>query len=129
MAYDKCFNLSGEPVCGPNVTNLYATYRSCYNLTGNMYILSDNVQNAALCFDDTGYIANNCNETDGGCNCYPLNIYVNKNTTSLESFIQDGAFSICGSSMEWSKPNDDVWYSSRYLITICAVDNVRDYMK
>ena len=36
MAYTylNCRNLTGSPVCGPNVTNMFRTYSNCYNLTG-----------------------------------------------------------------------------------------------
>ena len=33
--YQNCYNLTGFPVCGDNVTGMAYTYRNCYNLTGS----------------------------------------------------------------------------------------------
>ena len=33
--YNRCFNLTGTPVCGPNVTNMSGAYTSCRNITGS----------------------------------------------------------------------------------------------
>ena len=35
LAYAECINLTGNFVCGPNVTNMRFTYRNCHSLTGN----------------------------------------------------------------------------------------------
>ena len=43
-AYYNCYNLTGSPVCGNNVTNMYMTYSGCYNLTGSP-VCGDNVTN------------------------------------------------------------------------------------
>jgi hypothetical protein len=34
-AYHNCYNLTGSPVCGENVTNMDAAYYLCSNLTGS----------------------------------------------------------------------------------------------
>jgi hypothetical protein len=34
-AYCNCYNLTGSPVCGNNVISMYQTYCNCYNLTGS----------------------------------------------------------------------------------------------
>ena len=33
--YQNCRNLTGSPVCGPNVTQMLGTYRNCSRLTGS----------------------------------------------------------------------------------------------
>ena len=33
-AYYNCKNITGSPVCGPNVTNMDYAYSSCYNMNG-----------------------------------------------------------------------------------------------
>ncbi len=33
-SFANCYNLTGTPICGPNVTNMNSTYYQCYNLTG-----------------------------------------------------------------------------------------------
>jgi hypothetical protein len=33
--YSHCYNLTGSPVCGENVTNMLSTYEECTNLTGS----------------------------------------------------------------------------------------------
>ena len=35
MAFDNCYNMTSEPVCGTNVVNMQSAYYCCYNLTGN----------------------------------------------------------------------------------------------
>ena len=56
-AYQSCSNLTGSPVCGPNVTNMASTYDSCYNLTGSP-VCGPNVTNMArtylTCYNLTG---------------------------------------------------------------------------
>jgi hypothetical protein len=38
IAYWRCYNLTGSPVCGNNVIRMDYTYRNCYNLTGSIVI-------------------------------------------------------------------------------------------
>jgi len=42
--YYNCFNLTGSPVCGDNVTNMSCAYHNCRNLTGAP-VCGDNVTN------------------------------------------------------------------------------------
>ena len=49
-AYYRCGNLTGQPVCGPNVENMHNAYYKCPNLYGDFYVYSDNVSNATGCF-------------------------------------------------------------------------------
>jgi hypothetical protein len=42
--YKGCYNLTGSPVCGNNVTNMFEAYAGCYNLTGTA-IIGPNVVN------------------------------------------------------------------------------------
>lgn len=50
-AYYGCSNLTGSPVCGPNVTNMESTYRGCVNLTGSP-ICGNNVTNMSCTYYD-----------------------------------------------------------------------------
>lgn len=116
QAYSHCYNLTGEPVCGPNVTDMYSSYSHCYNMTGNCYILSDNITNAGLCFEER----NNTTE---------LHLYVNKNTLSYDAFMRNDYMSITGTTMNWTKFDDSTQFSLFYNIYLHAVDNVREYYK
>lgn len=115
-AYVGCSLLAGQPVCGPNVTDMYSSYSHCYNMTGNCYILSDNITNAGLCFEER----NNTTE---------LHLYVNKNTLSYDAFMRNDYMSITGTTMNWTKFDDSTQFSLFYNIYLHAVDNVREYYK
>ena len=56
-AYYCCNKLNGEPVCGPNVTDMSYTYQQCWNITGNP-VCGDNVTNMycaySYCYNITG---------------------------------------------------------------------------
>ena len=43
-ACHNCYNLTGSPACGNNVTTMYYAYANCYNLTGSP-VCGDNVTN------------------------------------------------------------------------------------
>lgn len=49
-AFRNCTNLTGSPICGPNVINMYQTYANCYNIQGCGYFYSNKVNNAYDCF-------------------------------------------------------------------------------
>ena len=49
--YKKCANLTGIPVCGPNVVNMSWTYQGCTNLTGNP-VCGDNVTNMICTYQE-----------------------------------------------------------------------------
>ena len=55
--YFQCKNLTGSPVCGNNVTNMYGTYSGCRNLTGSP-VCGDNVTDMGhtyfYCYNLTG---------------------------------------------------------------------------
>jgi hypothetical protein len=57
LAYADCINLTGNPVCGNNVTGMSLAYDNCYNLTGNP-VCGNNVTNMyrtyANCYNLTG---------------------------------------------------------------------------
>jgi hypothetical protein len=58
MAYDSCYNITGSPVCGKNVTgSMHGAYYNCQNLTGAP-VCGNNVTNFsftyAYCYNITG---------------------------------------------------------------------------
>jgi hypothetical protein len=85
-AYEDCHNLTGSPVCGPNVTNMSSTYAHCYNLTGKP-VCGPNVTNIGWayqnCYNLTGspvcgdkvtdmeYAYYNCQNLTGSPVCGP----------------------------------------------------------
>lgn len=77
-SFAGCSNLTGEPVCGPNVTDMYWTYIDCYNLTGSPKC-GDKVTNMSYtycnCYNLTGEPVCGPNVTNMYCtywNCYGL---------------------------------------------------------
>jgi hypothetical protein len=71
--YYNCYKLTGSPVCGPKVTAMDGTYQNCYNLYGDMFVYSDNVSSANYCFS-------------GRNTSKQLNIFVNFGTDSYNTF-------------------------------------------
>ena len=80
----NCKNLTGSPVCGPNVTNMYWTYYYCYNLTGNpvcgdnvtdmtcTYFYCNNITGSPLCgpnVTDMTWTYQNCQKLIGSPVC------------------------------------------------------------
>ena len=51
--YDGCWNLTGSPVCGPNVIDMSGTYNCCSNITGSP-VCGNNVTNMANAYYDCG---------------------------------------------------------------------------
>ena len=52
--FSNCYNLTGSPICGNNVTDMYSTYSNCPNLTGSP-VCGPNVVNMAYTY---GYCPN-----------------------------------------------------------------------
>jgi hypothetical protein len=48
-AYHSCKNLTGSPVCGSNVTNMHNAYYECQNLTGTP-VCGDNVTDMSYAY-------------------------------------------------------------------------------
>ena len=59
--YGSCYNLTGSPMCGDNVTNMRGTYHMCYNLTGSP-VCGENVI-------DMSYAYHNCYNLTGSPVC------------------------------------------------------------
>lgn len=109
-AYRNCYNLIGSPVCGPNVTEMYFTYANCTNLHGNMFVLSDYVSNVNNCFT-------------GRNNALRLNIYVNINSKSYNTFKTNYSY-ITGGSTSYLNTGSYL-YNTRDNIYIYPVNNVQ----
>ena len=88
-AYQSCSNLTGSPVCGPNVTNMARTYLTCYNLTGSpvcgpnvrcmarAYIRCNNLTGSPVCgpnVTDMAYAYYGCTNLTGSPVAYN-NVY------------------------------------------------------
>ena len=78
VTYWGCSKLTGQPVCGPKVTDLYGTYRFCSNLTGQP-VCGPLVTNMAYaydgCYNLTGSPVCGPNVTNMNstyCNCYNI---------------------------------------------------------
>lgn len=93
MTYDGCTNLTGNPVCGNNVTDMYSTYWGC-NLTGSP-VCGPNVTNMSATYGD-------CRNLTGSPACGPNVINMNdtyRNCTNLTGS------PVCGNnvtSMSWT---------------------------
>ncbi len=112
-AYSYCYNLTGSPVCGPNVTDMINTYYNCPNIHGNFYVLSNNINDATNCFG-------------GKDNGKRLNIYVSENSTSLNTCLYNNTSSLVGKNITWTN-NYNVnkcYYNTVYNIYIYPVNNV-----
>lgn len=62
-AFANCFNIIGQPQCGPNVTNMCNAYLNCFNLTGTP-VCDSNVNNMY-------YTYSNCGNLTGNAVCGP----------------------------------------------------------
>jgi hypothetical protein len=56
--YRSCENLTGKPVCGPNVTSMHSTYRGCYNLKESP-VCGPNVTIMLYAYDDCTSLTGN----------------------------------------------------------------------
>ena len=80
-AFSTCWNIVNAPVIPNSVTNMSGTFWGCSNLTGNIYIHSENVSDAANCF--RGSVTNR--------NAYIPLTYINGvNSLTYNSFISAG---------------------------------------
>jgi len=104
-AYLNCLNLSGNSVCGANVTNMYMAYENCKNLSaGNHTWNSSKVTNACRC-----YASKNFNRR--------INLRVPANSTTLNTVLINNASSIVGLDITWTK-STTYWYNTAYNIRI-----------
>ena len=89
QAYYNCRNLTGSPICGNNVTNMYNTYCNCINLTGSpvcgekvvdmtqAYYNCRNLTGSPVCGNNVTNMYNtyyNCKNIYGTMLCYSKNI-------------------------------------------------------
>ena len=113
--YHRCYNLTGSPVCGENVTSMVMAYHNCRNLAGNTYVYSDNISNIASCFN-------------GRYNTSALNIYVNNGTTSLTTLLTSNSNSMVGLKITWADDTvtNGYYYNTYYNIYIYPVENVHN---
>jgi hypothetical protein len=109
-AYDNCYNLTGAPVCGKKVTDMYETYYRCYNLHGNAYFYSSNIQNVKGCFFNRK-------------NTRRLNIYTLTNSVSNTTLHYTNSASLVGYSITWTNAGT-YQYNTKYNIYIYPVENV-----
>jgi hypothetical protein len=113
MAYHNCINLTGSPVCGPNVTNMVNAYCGCKNLSSNGYFYSNKITNVYNCFAsrDTSKI---------------LNLYVPLNSTTLTTCLNTSAsYSLTGTSISWTNDTaNNRHYNTAQNIYIYPVANV-----
>jgi hypothetical protein len=112
-AYIYCWNLSGYPICGNNVTNMYNAYYRCYDISGNAYFYSNKVSNVGNCFRDV-------NKT--------LNVYVPANSVTLNTCLRTSyGESLSGTSVTWTNDyaSNGCYYNTQCRIYIYPVENVR----
>jgi hypothetical protein len=103
--YFNCRNLTGNPVCGDNVTNMGYTYYNCYNLTGDaIYFYSNKINNVRNCF----YGKNNSRQ---------YNIHVPANSTTLTTCLISNTSSLVGATITYTN-NGTCYYNTAYNIYI-----------
>ena len=146
FTYAYCSNLTGKPVCGPNVTNMSYTYYNCFNLTGSP-VCGNNVTNINSAYEGCYNIAPNAyfysNKVKGADSCFGnrasynrINVYVpivGANTThnTLSTFLYNNAYSIVGSSIEWTNDmnTNSCYYNTTQNIYIYPVESVAQVYK
>ena len=113
FAYCNCYNLTGSPACGENVTNMQGTYSNCKNLYGNSYFYSSNVSAVQNCF----YGRNTANI---------LRIYTVKNSTTMTTLLKNDATSLVGATITWTDDTatNGCYYNTQYNIYIYPVEDV-----
>ena len=117
-AYSYCSNLTGSPVCGPNVTNMVMTYANCTKLSSNGYFYSNKVTNVCNCFG-------------GRSNDKRLNLYVPIDGTTLTTCLKTGVSkSLTGASITWINDTaNNRYYNTAQNIYIYPVSNVKQAYK
>jgi hypothetical protein len=108
--YRNCCNLTGSPVCGPNVKYTVDTYDNCNNLKGNAYFYSLSVSTVVGCF---------CNRNRSK----RLNIYVPANSTTNTTIHYNNTDSIVRNTITWVNAGS-YQYNTYYNIYIYPVANV-----
>jgi hypothetical protein len=117
--YNECRNLTGSPVCGPNVIIMNKTYYNCRNLGSNGYFYSNRVSDIYSCFGER-----NTNTR--------LNLYVPANSTTLTTCLNtDSTTSLTGTSITWtnSVAANGYYYNATRNIYIYPVANVEQAYK
>ena len=139
--YRNCYNLTGSPVCGNNVTNMWYTYENCVNLTGDA-VCGPNVTNMAGTYYNCKNIGPNgyfySNKVNTVTNCFynrnvnsRMNLYVpttgynySHNTYKSCLFTANGS-TLVGNAITWTNDNN-CHYNTAYNIYIYPVANVRE---
>ena len=121
--YYNCFNLTGSPVCGNNVTSMSSAYEGCYNIAPNAYFYSNKVNKADSCFGNrTSY---------NRINVYVPIVGANTTHNTLSTFLYNDAYSIVGSSIEWTNDmnTNSCYYNTTQNIYIYPVESVAQVYK
>ena len=81
--FERCSRLVTAPIIPNSVTSMYYTFYYCTNLSGSIYIYSENVRSAWACFEGTNALLQK--------NVYiPFKYANNVNTLTYNSFINAG---------------------------------------
>ena len=133
-AYQSCYNITGSPVCGDKVTAMSSAYRNCHNLTGPA-IAGKNVTNMAYTYADSANISRNAYIFSSNITCAwgsfvnkgpnGLNIYVPRNSSTLNKFLYNNSYSIINRSVEWVNDISNArYYNEARGLYIYPVDDV-----
>jgi hypothetical protein len=110
-AYSGCYNITGSPVCGPNVTDVSYAYDYCSNFKPNVYFYSNNITSVTNCFGAWG--SRNM-----------LNIYVPQNSITLNTCLNENRYkSITGSNCRWIS-DGNYYYDTNSRFRIYPVADV-----
>ena len=111
FAYYGCTNLT-TAACGPNVTDISYAYRNCTNIQGNSYFYSPNISSIRSCF--SGRNTSNM-----------LNIYVQENSTTMNTCLISNTYSLTYSNITWTNDSaNNRYYNVSANIYIYPVANV-----
>ena len=80
-SFIDCYVIENSPIITESVTDMSSTFQSCINLSGDVYITSENITNANYCFYNT-YSTKNV--------YIPFTYENNVNTLTYDSFINAG---------------------------------------
>ena len=139
-AYSKCTNLT-IAVCGPNVTNMDSAYKNCTNLTtavcgpnvtamgyeyqGNFgaYYNCPNIQGNSYLYSPNVNVVRDCFRGRNTSNM--LNIYVQENSTTMNTCLISNTYSLTGSTITWTNDStNNRYYNTQANIYIYPVANV-----
>ena len=122
--YENCWYLSNF-VCGNNVVNLYRAYKNTSIGGGKAIVIPNKVTNMVSTFEEAypyGNMYIYSQSITNAENCFanmsvdiPLNIYVPKNSSTMNAFLSSYIFGKYGRNAHWTQSNNGFYYCNDYF--------------